>query len=70
MASLLLEVHVIDRRTGVWCDHCLLPSVVEIDASLVNPSTLHVLARSTCWACHDCGRGGTRPRTTEGSEPT
>lgn len=57
------EVHVIDRRTGLWCDTCALPSVVEVDAALVNHRTLTVIARSTCWTCTDCGRCGTRERS-------
>jgi len=61
--SISFEVHVIDKRTGVWCDACALPSVVEVDATLVHASTLAVAARRTCWLCTDCGRCGTRERS-------
>jgi hypothetical protein len=55
-----VEVHVVDRRTSIWCDQCALPSVVEADLALVKTADLAVIGRGTVWACPDCGRSGHR----------
>ena len=58
-----LEVHETDVRPGLWCDRCLLPSVVELDQAFVVSATLRVIGRQTVRWCEDCGEHArhTRP---------
>lgn len=58
LVGLMLDVewHVIDRRYGIWCAQCLLPSAIEADMVLVASRTLTALKRATYRACPDCGQ--------------
>lgn len=55
-AGYVLECHVLNVETGLWCPECALPSGVEVAIALVAPETLLVLRRVTEARCHDCGR--------------
>lgn len=52
-----LEVHTVDVRTGLWCETCQLPSVIEADMVIVSGDTLKVIARKTGAMCteHEYG---------------
>ncbi len=50
-----IEAHVLDTRTGEWCDRCALPSVVEVDVALVGSHSLRIIGRYTGSLCSDCG---------------
>lgn len=65
MAAVIVqfEVHVLDERTGLWCDHCALPSVIEVDVALVAPTSLTVVARDTASVCTDCHRTSIQDRS-------
>lgn len=58
-----VETVVIDRRTGIWCDHCALPSVVEEDWNLVVTATLDSIDRRTVRFCTEdlAGRAAQHP---------
>lgn len=45
-----IQPHV--TATGIWCDHCALPSRLQV--ALLNVDTLNVLARYQ--VCDNCGR--------------
>lgn len=49
-----LEAHTLDIRTGLWCDSCALPSVVEADIALVWQRSLRVFGRFTKSICMEC----------------
>lgn len=54
--SLVVELHPVDVRTGLWCPACSLPSGVHMAALAVLASTLRVIGRVTRTWCNDCGR--------------
>lgn len=49
-------------ETGVWCDHCLLPSAVAVDADLVGVIQGRDVPVGTARivVCPDCGHRSTR----------
>lgn len=55
MATITIEAHTLDTRTGEWCDSCALPSRVEVDVAIVASDSLRVLARATGSLCATCG---------------
>lgn len=59
MATFTIEAHELTNRTGQWCDHCALPSVIEADLAVVATDTLRVLTRLTASLCTLCGREDT-----------
>jgi hypothetical protein len=54
---------VLNERTGIWCNQCLLPSVVEVDINYLVAGTLQTFARWTYAECLDCSEHESRPRT-------
>jgi hypothetical protein len=58
MARRSVLVHLItgEPRLGGWCDACLLPSVVEVDALALLPCGVTRVA--TFHGCVDCGDPG------------
>jgi len=46
-----VEVVEVERRTGIWCDQCALPSIVELDQNIVAVATLQPFARQTWRYC-------------------
>lgn len=49
-----LEVHVLDWRSGLWCDRCLLPSAVEVTIALVSADSLKVMRTINRTVCPEC----------------
>lgn len=57
MNSRAVVVHLYEgeTRTGLWCEACLLPSVVEVDVAALTPSGVN--PRFGVWRhCDGCGR--------------
>jgi hypothetical protein len=54
---LTVEVMVLDEfaEHGLWCDRCLLPSMVKMPYRIVMPASLSVVGRGELLACADCG---------------
>jgi hypothetical protein len=52
---LTLEFHPLEPVPGVWCDACLLPSVVQVPLLVVDARTLRVMGRTTWGHCQACG---------------
>lgn len=46
-----IEPHVLDVRTGIWCDHCGFPSIIEADVAIALSETLRVISWCTYRAC-------------------
>jgi hypothetical protein len=53
--AVIVEIHLLDVETGLWCPHCLLPSVIAVHLAGVNPTTLQIVMRWTSIYCDDCG---------------
>jgi len=56
-----LSAVMLDRRHGLWCDECLLPSLVEQDFNIVD-ADLATWFRRTASFCMDCERSTCRDR--------
>lgn len=51
--NVVLRVELGTLRTGLWCDRCLLPSRVGVDAMMLGRSGVQTIA--TVSRCRDCG---------------
>jgi hypothetical protein len=53
--ALVFEGYVVDVETGIWCDECMLPSVVLVHIAFAEQKTLRVGIRRTVRRCtgHD-----------------
>lgn len=54
MATITIEAHTLDTRTGEWCDICATPSRLAVDVAIVASDSLRVLARATGSLCTGC----------------
>lgn len=55
MATITLEAHTLDTRTGEWCDSCGSDGLASVTCVLVNADTLAVLGRFVGAMCESCG---------------
>lgn len=57
----VIRVHPGPPRTGLWCDRCMLPSVVEFDILTDTDQKIGVAS-----SCTDCGPHSGPPPDDEG----
>jgi len=62
-AHVVIELHMLDYETGLWCPTCALPSVCQLSVATVDPEDLRMFGRLVWRVCDDCGT--LRPVTEE-----
>jgi hypothetical protein len=59
---ILRTLPVGEQRTGLWCEHCNLPSLLEQDCVTIDPIHFKTVARHTWTHCVECHRFDRRER--------
>lgn len=54
MAELVVEIHLTDVDSGIWCDTCALPSAVTVHYALADATTLKTAGFGQTTFCPDC----------------
>lgn len=69
IAEVRLDVYDVNRRMGLWCDPCALPSALEVDLVVAHESDpSHVVARYRLHWCPDCGAESSDPPIPRGQD--
>jgi hypothetical protein len=55
VTHLVVELHILDIESGIWCPVCLVPSMVEVTWAGADPDSLKVRVRGVSTFCDGCG---------------